>query len=131
MSLQREQILAAIQQCPDDDLPRFIYADWLDEHGDTDRASFIRVAIEVNNLGWTDPRRDELAQSYWALLRRNIHRWLAEEEIPAELSYWLINELLPDHASRKVECAQIWEFDRGLFVGLSFQGLDSRPTPSA
>jgi uncharacterized protein (TIGR02996 family) len=35
--------LAAIAARPDDDLPRLIFADWLDERGETDRAEFIRL----------------------------------------------------------------------------------------
>ena len=36
-------LLAAIRQAPDDDAPRLVYADWLDEHGQPERAEFIRV----------------------------------------------------------------------------------------
>src|SRR5438477_13205900 len=39
--------LAAIRAAPDDDAPRLIYADWLDEHGQPERAEFIRVQIEL------------------------------------------------------------------------------------
>jgi uncharacterized protein (TIGR02996 family) len=35
--------LAAIRAAPDDDAPRLVYADWLDEHGQSARAEFIRV----------------------------------------------------------------------------------------
>jgi uncharacterized protein (TIGR02996 family) len=38
-----EAFLRAICDNPDDDLPRLIYADWLDEHGDSRRAEFIRL----------------------------------------------------------------------------------------
>ena len=31
---------------PEDDLPRLVYADWIEEHGETDRAGFIRDQIE-------------------------------------------------------------------------------------
>jgi uncharacterized protein (TIGR02996 family) len=44
----RDALLAAIQAAPDDDAPRLIYADWLEEHGDPDRAEFIRVQIELD-----------------------------------------------------------------------------------
>ena len=40
-------LLAAIRAAPDDDAPRLIYADWLDEHGQPERAEFIRVQIEL------------------------------------------------------------------------------------
>jgi uncharacterized protein (TIGR02996 family) len=36
-------LLADILEYPEDDTPRLIYADWLDEHGEADRAEFIRV----------------------------------------------------------------------------------------
>ena len=39
--------LAAIRAAPDDDAPRLIYADWLDEHGQAERAEFIRVQCEL------------------------------------------------------------------------------------
>src|SRR5580692_11368146 len=31
----------------DDDAPRLIYADWLDENGQSDRAAFIRAQVEA------------------------------------------------------------------------------------
>lgn len=36
---------AAVVAAPDDDLPRLVYADWLDEHGDGERAEFIRLQV--------------------------------------------------------------------------------------
>ncbi|HVK07462.1 MAG TPA: ribosomal protein L7/L12 [Gemmataceae bacterium] len=36
-------LLAAIQAAPADDAPRLVYADWLDEHGRSDRADAIRA----------------------------------------------------------------------------------------
>ena len=38
-----ENLRRAIYENPDNDAPRRIYADWLDEHGQRDRAEFIRV----------------------------------------------------------------------------------------
>src|SRR6476659_1135869 len=40
-------LLAAIRAAPEDDAPRLVYADWLDEHGQPERAEFIRVQIEL------------------------------------------------------------------------------------
>ena len=57
-----EGLLAAIIAEPDDDVPRLIYADWLDEQGDATRAEFIRVQVELFRLpgaeqvGSTAPR---------------------------------------------------------------------------
>jgi serine/threonine-protein kinase len=38
-----DAFLRAIADAPDDDAPRLVYADWLDEHGQPDRAEFIRL----------------------------------------------------------------------------------------
>jgi uncharacterized protein (TIGR02996 family) len=40
-------LLQAIREAPDDDAPRLVYADWLDEHGAPERAEFIRVCVEL------------------------------------------------------------------------------------
>jgi uncharacterized protein (TIGR02996 family) len=40
-----DAFLAAIIAAPADDLPRLVYADYLDEHGDPARAEFIRLQI--------------------------------------------------------------------------------------
>lgn len=39
--------LRAIIADPDNDVPRLIYADWLEEHGETARADFVRVQCEL------------------------------------------------------------------------------------
>jgi uncharacterized protein (TIGR02996 family) len=44
---QADTFVQAILDDPDDDAPRLIYADWLDEHGDPARAEFIRVQIAL------------------------------------------------------------------------------------
>jgi uncharacterized protein (TIGR02996 family) len=52
----RAAFLAAIRDNPEDDLPRLIYADWLEEHGEPERAEFIRVQCELARLSNGDPR---------------------------------------------------------------------------
>jgi len=37
----------AIRANPDDDTPRLVYADWLDEHNEPARAEFVRVQCEI------------------------------------------------------------------------------------
>ncbi len=44
--------LAGILAMPEDDLPRLVYADWLRERGETDRADFIEVQCELPRIGW-------------------------------------------------------------------------------
>lgn len=42
-----EEFMRDIIANPDDDIPRLIYADWLDERGKTEQAQFIRVQCEI------------------------------------------------------------------------------------
>src|SRR5476651_1127832 len=42
-----QALLAAIAADPENDLPRLVYADWLDENGQPIRAEFIRLQIEI------------------------------------------------------------------------------------
>jgi uncharacterized protein (TIGR02996 family) len=44
--MTRDEFLRAIIDSPDDDAPRLVFADWLDEHGETERAEFIRARVE-------------------------------------------------------------------------------------
>ncbi len=49
-------LLQGIIAHPEDDAPRLVYADWLDEHGEPDRAEFIRLQIEVARIEQANPR---------------------------------------------------------------------------
>lgn len=42
-----QAMLAGIRAVPDDDLPRLVLADWLEEHGEAERAEFVRVQCEL------------------------------------------------------------------------------------
>lgn len=43
-----DRFLVAIHAAPADDTPRLVFADWLDEHGQPDRAEFIRLQIGLS-----------------------------------------------------------------------------------
>jgi uncharacterized protein (TIGR02996 family) len=73
---QHEALLAAILDSPDDDLPRLIYADWLEESGRPFRAEFIRLQLDLARLPGDDRRRPELEQRERALLRKHERAWL-------------------------------------------------------
>ena len=67
--------LRAIREQPDDDLPRLIYADYLDERGDP-RGEFIRLRCQL--AGWVpelEPRSD-LQRREQELLSRYLSAWL-------------------------------------------------------
>ena len=51
---EREAFIRAIIAEPDDDTPRLIYADYLDDHGEAAHAEYIRVSCELARIG---PRR--------------------------------------------------------------------------
>jgi uncharacterized protein (TIGR02996 family) len=58
-----------------DDTPRLVYADWLDDHGDSDRAIFIRVQVELARLPLDDPRRPGLKTSERRLQEKHERLW--------------------------------------------------------
>jgi uncharacterized protein (TIGR02996 family) len=47
---EREAFLRAIRENPADDTARLVFADWLQEHGEPERAEFIRLQIELAGL---------------------------------------------------------------------------------
>jgi uncharacterized protein (TIGR02996 family) len=53
----KKAFLAAIRANPEDEAPRLVYADWLEERGDT-RAEFIRLQADLSRLA---PHSDEYA----------------------------------------------------------------------
>lgn len=64
--------LNAVLERPDDDLPRLVYADYLDETGDPTRAEFIRVQLELARLGEVGERFATLARREAELLREGV-----------------------------------------------------------
>jgi uncharacterized protein (TIGR02996 family) len=63
---------------PDDNTPRLIFADWLDEHGDSARAEFIRVQVERATLPKWDARQVRLRLRERALIEEYGDVWKAE-----------------------------------------------------
>jgi uncharacterized protein (TIGR02996 family) len=47
---------------PEDDAPRLVYADWLDDRGEADRAELIRLQIEVARIERANPRGPRMSQ---------------------------------------------------------------------
>jgi uncharacterized protein (TIGR02996 family) len=67
--------LSDIAANADDDAPRLVYADWLDENGDPDRARFIRVQCRLASMGKFDLDRYELEGQEEELLRLHGKKW--------------------------------------------------------
>jgi uncharacterized protein (TIGR02996 family) len=71
-----QAFLQDIAASPDDDGPRLIYADWLDDHGEPERAEFIRAQCEAFRLPEGDPRRHGLDQRAKELEEAHAQKWL-------------------------------------------------------
>ena len=68
-------LLAVILAHPDEDTPRLIYADWLDENARPERAEFIRIQCA--------PDADEVQEACaFELEERNRGKWLAGFGVP-------------------------------------------------
>src|SRR5262245_35830763 len=70
-----DAFLRAIADHPDDDGPRLVYADWLDERGDP-RGEFIRTQCEAERLPEFDDRRADLEARADDLLAAHEADWL-------------------------------------------------------
>jgi uncharacterized protein (TIGR02996 family) len=72
------ELLALLRACkeePDDDGPRLVLADWLEDHGQTERAEFVRVQVELRRLEPSDPRLAPLTRLQDELLQRHRKEW--------------------------------------------------------
>jgi uncharacterized protein (TIGR02996 family) len=91
---ERPEVLAFLREIkddPDNDAPRLVLADWLEEQGDP-RSEFVRLQVERARLAEEDPRRKCLAAR---------ERQLLDEHAAAWLGRW--------H-----KAAYRWQFDHGL-----------------
>jgi uncharacterized protein (TIGR02996 family) len=83
---QDRAFLDAIIEDPEDDTPRLVYADWLDEQGESERAELIRLQIELPKLLEKTRRQRELEQREKQLVPEQLAAWcrqlkLKEDEI--------------------------------------------------
>lgn len=102
------ELEAAVIARAEEDAPRLMYADWLDDHGDPDRAAFIRTQVAL----WDKNPADA---DYVELLNR-------EEELLSNHTTWRLERKLPDgcvlsavHEGGKIDT----DFQRGFAFFLS------------
>lgn len=111
-----EAFILAIRESPDDDAPRLIYADWLEENGQADRAEFIRVQCRLAQTAKSSPKHTLLLAHTEDLLRANWEQWvgpLREIVGPWRDRYgegWLAEQYHPQALRR---------FHRGFVFGIS------------
>ncbi|MFM7151837.1 MAG: TIGR02996 domain-containing protein, partial [Gemmataceae bacterium] len=75
MDILEDAFLATIREHPYDDAPRLIFADWLEDHGDPDRATFIRLQVDRARCKPHDLRQRKLLALEEPLLHEHEHRW--------------------------------------------------------
>ncbi|OWK36712.1 TIGR02996 domain-containing protein [Fimbriiglobus ruber] len=73
-----DALLRAVAVTPDDDLPRLVYADWLEEQGRAARAHFIRAQIELHRTSNGSPTYWRLIGQTAGLLARYRVEWMDE-----------------------------------------------------
>lgn len=98
VSPPRPEVVALLQTCkesPDDDTPRLVLADWLEDHGDTARAEFIRVQCEAaqlqlaaERLDWLGRREGELLVEAGTEWTQPLIDWAAEWEWRRGMCLW-------------------------------------------
>ena len=72
-----EAFTQAILETQDDDTPRLVYADWLEEQGETTRVEFIRGQIALARMPQDDPEFTALSSRMNDLLRTHREEWVA------------------------------------------------------
>jgi uncharacterized protein (TIGR02996 family) len=72
---REDALLRAVLAEPDDDAPRLIFADWLEENGRAERAELIRLQCALAETPEDDPRRPRLAHRAEALIAAHWVEW--------------------------------------------------------
>ncbi len=114
-----EAFLQEILERPEDDLPRLIFADWLEDHGDPDRAAFIRLQIDRYRGRCTEP--DRARRHAAELLSRNWADWIGPLAPVLSGSARHQKRLILGHGQQAVDHA-LEQFPRGFVQSLN---LDS------
>jgi uncharacterized protein (TIGR02996 family) len=76
MNTTEDGLIRSIAAEPEDDTPRLVYSDWLEEHGQPERAEFIRAQIALARDPVDSPRRRALAFRARQLLDAHEADWL-------------------------------------------------------
>jgi uncharacterized protein (TIGR02996 family) len=83
---------------PEDDGPRLVYADWLDDNGQPHRAELIRIQCRLATMGENDPERLDLEYREADLLCVHARQW--EAALPAwVLGQYAFRRGFPDRIS--------------------------------
>ena len=87
MTSDGDALFRAVCEQPAEDTPRLVYADWLEENGQSERAEFIRLQCEAWNLCPAYPTLDLARRREFELAREHGDRWHAELPAVAGLTW--------------------------------------------
>jgi uncharacterized protein (TIGR02996 family) len=125
-----EPFLRAICESPEDDTVRLVYADWLDENGDPDRAEFIRLQVAQADK----PRMYDADYFRAETLFQKNDEWLAEVPkvtgtewedgfrrgfryaIRVQASKWLLRHHARLFAAAPIQALTLYEADQGMLA---------------
>ena len=86
--MDHQPFLRAIRAKPEDDLPRLVYADALEESGASERAEFIRVQVALANTPEHDPQFRLLEDREHELLGKNERAWMGNPSVTPQEWAW-------------------------------------------
>ena len=73
-----QALMFAVCENPDDDTPRLVLADWLEENGEPERAQFIRLQIQLARGTYPPNERKRLEKVEQKLITIHGRRWHLE-----------------------------------------------------
>ena len=80
MQVQHESLFQALLANPHDDAVRWVYADWLEEQGQGERAELIRVQMQLATTAWDEEGHPKLLIREQQILREFGQSWQPEPQ---------------------------------------------------
>src|SRR5258708_1048822 len=106
-----DALLRAIAEHPEEDTPRLMYADWLDETGQPERADFVRTQVEAGRAGLCGAEQIPLVRKNVYYLTNFVREWKTQ---------------LP-----QFEGIEWGDFNRGLIEEVLAVPTSAQPAPGA
>ncbi len=130
----RDALLHAIGEHPEEDTPRLMYADWLDENGDPDRADFVRAQVGLASPGLPSGDRYPLVRKNVHYLTNFVRHWQAQlprlhgiewgdfnrgliEEVRAATERPIVAHAAAVFAVPGIHVLRLWRLDSGRALG--------------
>src|ERR1700739_4430833 len=78
--------LRDIKDNPDDDTPRLILADWLEDRFDP-RGQFVRLQVQAARRTWKDPLWEQMLQEAKAIREQQHENWIGHLAKKGDVSF--------------------------------------------